>query len=180
MLPVLDGAWRMCRHVRRLSGGGGERRRGRRIHKQPSQFRSLPYDVLMGLVKTVFFAIVIVIVGAQQGLQTTGGATGVGTLDDQLGGYLDSDHLYTELLPGLRDVRRQDGVPVITALQLSYRISGRSILRRLDLQRGEGRDAGGHGHVRRGQEHAAQVHRRAPEADGRTDADRWHRYRADA
>lgn len=38
----------------------------------------LPYDVLMGLLKTVFFAIVIVIVGSQQGLQTTGGATGVG------------------------------------------------------------------------------------------------------
>ncbi len=38
----------------------------------------LPYDVIMGLVKTVFFAVVIVIVGAQQGLQTTGGATGVG------------------------------------------------------------------------------------------------------
>lgn len=38
----------------------------------------LPYDVVMGLVKTLFFAVVIVIVGAQQGLQTTGGATGVG------------------------------------------------------------------------------------------------------
>ena len=38
----------------------------------------VPYDVTMGLVKTVFFGIVIVIVGAQQGLQTTGGATGVG------------------------------------------------------------------------------------------------------
>ena len=38
----------------------------------------LPYDVMMGLLKTVFFAIVIVIVGAQQGLITKGGATGVG------------------------------------------------------------------------------------------------------
>ena len=38
----------------------------------------VPYDVLMGMVKTVFFAGVIVIVGAQQGLLTTGGATGVG------------------------------------------------------------------------------------------------------
>lgn len=38
----------------------------------------VPYDVTMGLVKTIFFAVVIVIVGAQQGLQTTGGATGVG------------------------------------------------------------------------------------------------------
>ena len=38
----------------------------------------VPYDVTMGLVKTIFFGIVIVIVGAQQGLQTTGGATGVG------------------------------------------------------------------------------------------------------
>jgi len=38
----------------------------------------LPYDVMMGLLKTVFFAIVIVIVGAQQGLQTKGGADGVG------------------------------------------------------------------------------------------------------
>ncbi len=38
----------------------------------------VPYDVQMGLVKTIFFGIVIVIVGAQQGLQTTGGATGVG------------------------------------------------------------------------------------------------------
>lgn len=36
------------------------------------------HDVLMGLIKTVFFAVVIVIVGAQQGLQTRGGATGVG------------------------------------------------------------------------------------------------------
>ena len=38
----------------------------------------LPYDVIMGLLKTVFFGVVIVIVGAQQGLQTSGGATGVG------------------------------------------------------------------------------------------------------
>jgi phospholipid/cholesterol/gamma-HCH transport system permease protein len=38
----------------------------------------VPHDVVMGLVKTVFFAVVIVLVGAQQGLQTTGGATGVG------------------------------------------------------------------------------------------------------
>lgn len=38
----------------------------------------LPYDVIMGLVKTIFFAAVIVIIGAQQGMQTKGGATGVG------------------------------------------------------------------------------------------------------
>lgn len=38
----------------------------------------VPYDMTMGMVKTIFFGIVIVIVGAQQGLQTTGGATGVG------------------------------------------------------------------------------------------------------
>jgi phospholipid/cholesterol/gamma-HCH transport system permease protein len=38
----------------------------------------VPYDVVMGLVKTIFFAVVIVVVGAQQGLRTTGGATGVG------------------------------------------------------------------------------------------------------
>lgn len=38
----------------------------------------LPYDVVMGLVKTIFFGVVIVIVGSQQGLRTTGGATGVG------------------------------------------------------------------------------------------------------
>ena len=38
----------------------------------------VPYDVVMGLFKTVFFAAVIVIVGAQQGLLTSGGATGVG------------------------------------------------------------------------------------------------------
>ena len=38
----------------------------------------MPYDVTMGMLKTVFFAVVIVIVGAQQGLQTKGGATGVG------------------------------------------------------------------------------------------------------
>ncbi|MCX8052525.1 MAG: ABC transporter permease [Armatimonadetes bacterium] len=38
----------------------------------------LPSDVVKGLVKTLFFAVVIVIVGAQQGLRTTGGATGVG------------------------------------------------------------------------------------------------------
>lgn len=35
-------------------------------------------DVVMGLLKTVFFAAVIVLVGAQQGLKATGGATGVG------------------------------------------------------------------------------------------------------
>lgn len=38
----------------------------------------VPYDVVMGLVKTIFFAVVIVVVGAQQGLRTSGGATGVG------------------------------------------------------------------------------------------------------
>ncbi|MHB9038562.1 MAG: MlaE family ABC transporter permease [Armatimonadota bacterium] len=38
----------------------------------------VPYDFMMGLLKTVFFGVVIVIVGAQQGLQTSGGATGVG------------------------------------------------------------------------------------------------------
>lgn len=38
----------------------------------------LPSDVLMGLIKTLFFAVVIVVVGAQQGLRATGGATGVG------------------------------------------------------------------------------------------------------
>jgi len=38
----------------------------------------LPYDVYMGLIKTIFFAAVIVIVGAQQGLLARGGATGVG------------------------------------------------------------------------------------------------------
>ncbi len=38
----------------------------------------VPYDVMMGLVKTMFFGLVIAIVGTQQGLRTTGGATGVG------------------------------------------------------------------------------------------------------
>ncbi|NLN76327.1 MAG: ABC transporter permease [Armatimonadetes bacterium] len=38
----------------------------------------VPYDVFMGMLKTVFFAVVIVVVGAQQGLRTSGGATGVG------------------------------------------------------------------------------------------------------
>ena len=38
----------------------------------------IPRDVYMGLVKTIVFGIVIVIVGSQQGLRTTGGATGVG------------------------------------------------------------------------------------------------------
>lgn len=38
----------------------------------------MPYDIFMGLLKTVFFAVVIVTVGAQQGLRTNGGATGVG------------------------------------------------------------------------------------------------------
>ena len=38
----------------------------------------VPYDMTMGLVKTIFFGIAIVIVGAQQGFQTTGGANGVG------------------------------------------------------------------------------------------------------
>ena len=39
---------------------------------------AVPYDVNMGLVKTIVFGAVIAIVGCQQGLQTTGGATGVG------------------------------------------------------------------------------------------------------
>jgi phospholipid/cholesterol/gamma-HCH transport system permease protein len=38
----------------------------------------VPYDMTMGMIKTVFFGIVIVVVGAQQGMQTSGGATGVG------------------------------------------------------------------------------------------------------
>jgi len=38
----------------------------------------LPSDVVLGLVKTIFFAVGSVMVGSQQGLQTTGGATGVG------------------------------------------------------------------------------------------------------
>ncbi len=42
------------------------------------KYQVVPYDVIMGLVKTVAFGIVIVIVGSQQGLRTTGGATGVG------------------------------------------------------------------------------------------------------
>jgi len=36
------------------------------------------YDVLMGLLKTVFFGMFIAVVGCQQGLATTGGAAGVG------------------------------------------------------------------------------------------------------
>ena len=36
------------------------------------------HDIAMGLVKTMFFGLVIAIVGTQQGLRTTGGATGVG------------------------------------------------------------------------------------------------------
>lgn len=36
------------------------------------------YDVTMGLVKTLFFGAVIATVGSQQGLKTSGGATGVG------------------------------------------------------------------------------------------------------
>ncbi len=38
----------------------------------------LPYDVFMGLLKTVFFGAVIALVGSQQGLRTDGGAAGVG------------------------------------------------------------------------------------------------------
>ena len=37
-----------------------------------------PRDVMMGLIKTVFFGGVLAIVGCQQGLRTDGGATGVG------------------------------------------------------------------------------------------------------
>jgi len=36
------------------------------------------YDVLMGLLKTVFFGAFVAVVGSQQGLSTTGGAAGVG------------------------------------------------------------------------------------------------------
>jgi len=36
------------------------------------------HDVTMGMIKTVVFGAVIVMVGAQQGLRTSGGATGVG------------------------------------------------------------------------------------------------------
>lgn len=37
-----------------------------------------PRDVIMGMIKTIFFGATIAIVGCQQGLSTTGGATGVG------------------------------------------------------------------------------------------------------
>jgi phospholipid/cholesterol/gamma-HCH transport system permease protein len=37
-----------------------------------------PYDVLMGLLKTVFFGAFIAVVGVQQGMAVTGGAAGVG------------------------------------------------------------------------------------------------------
>jgi phospholipid/cholesterol/gamma-HCH transport system permease protein len=43
-----------------------------------AKFFVAPYDVNMGLVKTIVFGAVIAIVGCQQGLQTTGGANGVG------------------------------------------------------------------------------------------------------
>ena len=77
MLPVLaifgdfvgTGAGYFVAVVNGVAGGGF-------IGSMKAQV--LPYDVVMGLVKTIFFAIVIVIVGAQQGLRTTGGATGVG------------------------------------------------------------------------------------------------------
>ena len=77
MLPVLTvfadvigtAAGYMIAVVNGVAGGGF-------ISSLKSQV--LPYDVIMGLLKTVFFGIVIVIVGAQQGLQTAGGATGVG------------------------------------------------------------------------------------------------------
>jgi phospholipid/cholesterol/gamma-HCH transport system permease protein len=77
MLPVLavfadfvgTGAGYWVAVVNGVAGGGF-------IGSLKSQV--LPYDVVMGLVKTIFFAIVIVIVGAQQGLRTRGGATGVG------------------------------------------------------------------------------------------------------
>ncbi|MDO8587033.1 MAG: ABC transporter permease [Armatimonadota bacterium] len=38
----------------------------------------VPHDINMGLIKTVVFGAVIAIVGCQEGLQTTGGASGVG------------------------------------------------------------------------------------------------------
>ena len=77
MLPVLTvfadvigtAAGYMVAVVNGVAGGGF-------ISSLKSQV--LPHDVIMGLLKTVFFGIVIVIVGAQQGLQTSGGATGVG------------------------------------------------------------------------------------------------------
>ena len=77
MLPVLaifadvvgTGAGYFVAVVNGVAGGGF-------IGSLKSQV--VPYDVVMGLVKTIFFAVVIVIVGAQQGLQTTGGASGVG------------------------------------------------------------------------------------------------------
>lgn len=37
-----------------------------------------PLDVEKGLLKTVFFAVIIVVIGAYQGMQTRGGAAGVG------------------------------------------------------------------------------------------------------
>lgn len=77
MLPVLavfadvvgTGAGYFVAVVNGVAGGGY-------VSSLKSQVE--PYDIVMGLVKTIFFGIVIVIVGAQQGLQTTGGATGVG------------------------------------------------------------------------------------------------------
>jgi phospholipid/cholesterol/gamma-HCH transport system permease protein len=41
--------------------------------------QALPFgDVLRGLLKSVFFAVIVAIIGAYQGLQTRGGAAGVG------------------------------------------------------------------------------------------------------
>jgi len=77
MLPVLavfadvvgTGAGYFVASVNGVAGGG---------YISTVKAQVLPYDVVMGMLKTVFFAVVIVVVGAQQGLQTTGGATGVG------------------------------------------------------------------------------------------------------
>jgi phospholipid/cholesterol/gamma-HCH transport system permease protein len=35
-------------------------------------------DITRGLIKTIFFGVIIAIVGCYEGLQTSGGATGVG------------------------------------------------------------------------------------------------------
>lgn len=77
MLPVLTvfadivgtAAGYMVAVVNGVAGGGF-------INTIKSQI--VPSDVYLGLVKTLVFAVVIVVTGAQQGLQTTGGATGVG------------------------------------------------------------------------------------------------------
>jgi phospholipid/cholesterol/gamma-HCH transport system permease protein len=67
-----------CRHVGRLHRGGFQWR-GTNIYWQSFQDLVTLTDQWTGLLKTIPFALIISLIGCRQGLNTSGGAEGVGT-----------------------------------------------------------------------------------------------------